>query len=78
MTEPLSAGARDILLVVDIQYDFCPGGALAVPRGDEVIAPINRGWRGASSTWPGRKQVWRPYGPDNRMCGDVIPTEEDQ
>jgi nicotinamidase/pyrazinamidase len=42
MTEPLSAGARDILLVVDIQYDFCLGGALAVPRGDEVIAPINR------------------------------------
>jgi nicotinamidase/pyrazinamidase len=33
---------HDILLVVDIQNDFCPGGRLAVPRGDEVIAPINR------------------------------------
>jgi len=30
------------LVVVDIQNDFLPGGALAVPRGDEVIEPINR------------------------------------
>ncbi|MCJ8333372.1 MAG: bifunctional nicotinamidase/pyrazinamidase [Epibacterium sp.] len=29
------------LLVIDVQNDFCPGGALAVPGGDEVIAPIN-------------------------------------
>jgi nicotinamidase/pyrazinamidase len=29
------------LLVVDVQNDFLPGGALAVPYGDEVIAPIN-------------------------------------
>lgn len=29
------------LLVIDVQNDFCPGGALAVPQGDEVIAPIN-------------------------------------
>jgi len=34
--------ARDVLLVIDVQNDFCPGGALAVPRGDEVIAPIHR------------------------------------
>lgn len=32
----------DVLLVVDVQNDFCPGGALAVPEGDAVIAPINR------------------------------------
>lgn len=30
------------LLIVDVQNDFCPGGALAVPRGDEVIPPLNR------------------------------------
>lgn len=30
------------LIVVDVQNDFCPGGALAVPGGDEVVAPINR------------------------------------
>ena len=29
------------LFIVDVQNDFLPGGALAVPRGDEVIAPIN-------------------------------------
>jgi nicotinamidase/pyrazinamidase len=34
--------SRDVLLVIDVQNDFCPGGALAVPRGDEVIAPIRR------------------------------------
>ncbi len=34
--------AHDVLLVIDVQNDFCPGGALAVPLGDEVIAPIHR------------------------------------
>ena len=29
------------LLVIDVQNDFCPGGALAVPGGDEIVAPIN-------------------------------------
>jgi nicotinamidase/pyrazinamidase len=32
----------DVLIAVDVQNDFCPGGRLAVPRGDEVIGPINR------------------------------------
>jgi nicotinamidase/pyrazinamidase len=31
----------DALLVVDVQYDFLPGGNLAVTGGDEIIAPIN-------------------------------------
>jgi nicotinamidase/pyrazinamidase len=30
------------LVLVDLQYDFCPGGALAVPRGDETIAVAQR------------------------------------
>jgi nicotinamidase/pyrazinamidase len=30
------------LIVVDVQNDFCPGGSLAVPQGDEVVAPLNR------------------------------------
>ena len=30
------------LIVIDVQNDFCPGGALAVPSGDAVVAPINR------------------------------------
>jgi nicotinamidase/pyrazinamidase len=32
----------DLLLVIDVQHDFCPGGALAVPDGDAVVSPINR------------------------------------
>jgi nicotinamidase/pyrazinamidase len=32
----------DALLVIDVQNDFCPGGALAVPGGDEVIPVIER------------------------------------
>ena len=31
----------DALIVVDVQNDFCPGGALAVPHGDAVIEPLN-------------------------------------
>jgi nicotinamidase/pyrazinamidase len=42
MAEIRSIGERDILLVVDVQNDFCPDGALAVPRGDEVTALVNR------------------------------------
>jgi nicotinamidase/pyrazinamidase len=32
----------DALIVVDVQNDFCQGGALAVPDGDAVVEPINR------------------------------------
>jgi nicotinamidase/pyrazinamidase len=34
--------AGDALLIVDVQNDFCPGGALPVPDGDRVVAPLNR------------------------------------
>jgi nicotinamidase/pyrazinamidase len=33
---------RDILIVVDIQNDFCPGGALAVVEGDRIVPVVNR------------------------------------
>lgn len=32
---------NEALIIVDMQYDFLPGGALAVPQGDEIIAAIN-------------------------------------
>lgn len=32
----------DVLLIVDVQNDFLPGGSLAVPHGDEVVAVLNR------------------------------------
>jgi len=43
-TEPIAGRmkARDALIVVDVQNDFCPGGALAVPEGDAVIPVIHR------------------------------------
>ena len=31
----------EAILVIDVQNDFCPGGALAVAGGDEIVAPIN-------------------------------------
>ena len=37
-----SRGGRRALIVVDVQNDFCPGGSLAVERGDEVVEPLNR------------------------------------
>jgi nicotinamidase/pyrazinamidase len=42
MATPIVPEASDVLVVVDVQYDFCPGGRLAVPDGDAVIDPINR------------------------------------
>ena len=42
MTGKLTICDRDVLLVVDIQNDFCPAGRLAVPRGDEVVPLVNR------------------------------------
>ena len=48
MVDPNSPeGARTMqpdshaLVVIDIQNDFCPGGALAVGGGDEIVAPVN-------------------------------------
>ena len=34
--------ATDVLVVVDVQNDFCPGGALAVPDGDAIVPLVNR------------------------------------
>jgi len=33
---------REVLLIVDVQNDFCPGGALAVAEGDAIVPSINR------------------------------------
>ncbi len=35
-------GVTRALIVVDVQNDFCPGGALAVPDGDAVVEAVNR------------------------------------
>lgn len=50
----------DLLLVVDLQYDFLPGGALAVKGGDEIIQLINRLGRRFENV--GMTQDWHPPG----------------
>jgi nicotinamidase/pyrazinamidase len=37
-----SPNESDALIIIDVQNDFCPGGALAVPDGDAVVPVINR------------------------------------
>jgi nicotinamidase/pyrazinamidase len=70
---------QDVLLVVDIQNDFCPNGALAVPRGDEVVPAINelaRHFEHVVIT-----QDWHPHGhnsfasshPGKKPC-DIVDT----
>ena len=38
----MKRGDQEVLIIVDVQNDFCPGGALAVPSGDEIIPAVNR------------------------------------
>lgn len=37
-----SRNDREVLIIVDVQNDFCPGGALAVPDGDAIVPVVNR------------------------------------
>jgi nicotinamidase/pyrazinamidase len=50
--------ADEVLLVIDVQNDFMPGGALAVAHGDEVVPVINRLARGFSHVV--LTQDWHP------------------
>jgi len=45
----IKPGGRDVLLVVDVQNDFIPGGALAVNEGDLIVPLVNQ-LAAASST----------------------------
>ena len=38
----MTADDREVLLIIDVQNDFCPGGALAVPQGDAILPMVNR------------------------------------
>jgi nicotinamidase/pyrazinamidase len=42
MDTTIRISGDDLLLVIDVQNDFCAGGALAVPDGDAVVPVINR------------------------------------
>lgn len=56
----MKLGAGDALVVVDIQYDFLPGGSLAVAGGDEIIAPVNALARRFETVV--QTQDWHPAG----------------
>lgn len=51
---------HDVLLVVDVQVDFCPGGALPVPRGDEIVPLVNA--LSPRFTHVVLTQDWHPHG----------------
>ena len=38
----MRVSSTDVLIMVDVQNDFCTGGALAVPGGEQIIPAINR------------------------------------
>ena len=54
----MTPGPDDVLLVVDVQNDFLPGGALAVPDGDAAIPVVNR--VGAAFPHVVLTQDWHP------------------
>jgi nicotinamidase/pyrazinamidase len=58
MKAATEAATNDALVVIDVQNDFCPGGALAVAGGDEIISRIN----GLMSDFPTivLTQDWHP------------------
>lgn len=53
---------REALIVVDVQNDFCPGGALPVPEGDAIIPTVNQ-----LLTYPWRRVATRDWHPP-RHC----------
>jgi nicotinamidase/pyrazinamidase len=54
------SAANSALLVVDVQRDFCPGGALGVPDGDAIVPLVNRLARDAAHVI--LTQDWHPAG----------------
>lgn len=70
------------LLIVDVQNDFCPGGALAVPQGDNVVPVINKLMNQfdvivASKDWHPPRSVhfdkWPPHCVQNTPGADFHP-----
>ena len=56
----MASHTSECLLIIDVQNDFCPGGALAVPDGDQVVGIVNRlGERFAHRVLT---QDWHPAG----------------
>ncbi|MEM2092641.1 MAG: isochorismatase family protein, partial [Candidatus Bathyarchaeia archaeon] len=56
------SGKEDALIIVDVQIDFCPGGALPVPEGDKIIPVLNEYIRrfDAAGALIVATRVWHP------------------
>ena len=73
------------LIIVDVQNDFCPGGALAIENGDMVIEPLNRlaslfanrsGRVVATQDWHPQDHVSFAVSHENKKPGDTIDLPE--
>ena len=60
MSQKIRVSSEDLLLIVDVQNDFCRGGALEVPNGSEVVPVINR--LAGRFAHIGLTQDWHPRG----------------
>ena len=62
---PNELKAGDALIIVDVQNDFCPGGALPIERGDEVVPVLNDWIAAAQAGRPAHLRLPRlpPTGP---------------
>ncbi|MGH7088307.1 MAG: bifunctional nicotinamidase/pyrazinamidase [Stellaceae bacterium] len=67
--ERLASRTDDALVAIDVQNDFCPGGRLAVPRGDEVVPLVNALARRFETVV--LTQDWHP--PDHRSFASSHP-----
>ena len=66
MTEKLSIEEGDALLIVDVQLDFCPGGALPVEDGDAVI-PVLNAWTETAGEVGARVYASRDWHPSTHL-----------
>lgn len=68
---------KSALIAIDVQNDFCPGGALAVVDGDKVIAPLNEAARrfAAAGALVIATQDWHPAGHCSFASSGRTPAE---
>lgn len=56
----MKSASHQALIIIDVQNDFCPGGALAVPDGDHIVSRINQMQQGFDQVV--LTQDWHPAG----------------
>ena len=66
---PSELKTGDALIIVDVQNDFCPGGALPIERGDEVVPVLNE-WIAASQDGDTPIYASRDFHPKGHMSFD--------